>query len=141
MKAVMPRVPAAGVSLGEHAIEARPNAAVADPGLFVPLMLITPGVAVLHVSYSLSSQPASEPALASLRANAAIFSPLATARKVGGLLLPVVPASVIAPLPRPCIANAKSAKRRMEGQRLAQNHERAGVQLAPARRQSAAGTQ
>ena len=53
--------------------------------------------------------PTSDPASGSDSANAAIASPRATAgsqRRCCSSL----PASVIAPLPRPCIANAKSAR-------------------------------
>jgi hypothetical protein len=53
--------------------------------------------------------PASDPASGSLKAKAAIFLPLATKGKYAACCAGV-PASVIAPLPRPCIANAKSAK-------------------------------
>ncbi|MCY1314182.1 hypothetical protein D9M70_647940 [compost metagenome] len=51
----------------------------------------------------------SEPASGSLSAKAAIFWPLATAFRYFACCAGV-PASVMAPLPRPCIANAKSAK-------------------------------
>jgi hypothetical protein len=112
MNAEMPREPRGLAGAREDAVEVG-DSAVRDPRFATvqhPLAAVANGASVIAAT--------SEPASGSDSANAAIALPSPTAGNQRAFCASL-PASVIAPLPRPCSANAKSARPSWPGERLA----------------------